>query len=482
MSISKRQLLGSMAWKSIEKAVVQVTRLVIEIVMARVLIPSDFGTFTLLLTCIALANIVIEGGLGNALIQKDHIDNIDINSAFWIMNIVALVFFCILFFGASIIGDFYNNQAITKYLKVIAVIVFPASFNSIQLALATREMRFKDIFIANAVAIIISGSVGIVFAIKGFGVWSLIIQYSLQLLIGSIVFCIYVRWIPQFEFSLSRGKSLYSFGWKIMCSNLLNRGYGEIYNLVIGKVFSTTVLGFYNRGKVVPSAIENGLTSVVITVLFPFFSRQQNDIEKTRTQMDKCIRIMMFIVAPVFLGLAAVADPLIRLLLTEKWIKIVPIFQVLCLGLLFQPISHINTTVINSIGRSDIVLKLEIIKRAVGLLILIISVRFNVVYVAIGLSVSYFFNMIINVHQNSKLIQYSFIDLIKSITPSICVSVIMSAIVTSTYLLHIENSILLLSFQVVVGVITYTLLSFFLNNTTFKYILNTMKKVLFQNA
>lgn len=482
MSISKRQLLGSMAWKSIEKVIVQVTRLIIEIVMARVLIPSDFGSFTLLLTCIALANIVIEGGLGNALIQKDIIDNTDINSAFWIMNIVALMFFCILFFGASIIGDFYNNQSITKYLKVIAVVVFPASFNSIQLALATREMRFKDIFITNAVAIILSGSVGIVFAIKGFGVWSLIIQYSLQILIGSIVFCIYVRWVPQFEFSFSRGKSLYSFGWKIMCSNLLNRGYGEIYNLVIGKVFSTTVLGFYNRGKVVPNAVENGLTSVVITVLFPFFSRQQNDIEKTRTQMDKCIRMMMFMVAPVFLGLAAVADPLIRVLLTDKWIKIVPIFQVLCIGLLFQPISHINTTVINSIGRSDIVLKLEIIKRVVGLLILVISVRFNVVYVAIGLSVSYFFNMIINVHQNSKLIQYSFIDLMKSITPSLFVSVMMSAVVASTYLLHIENSILLLSFQVVVGVITYTLLSYFLNNTTFKYIWNTVKKVFFQNA
>lgn len=477
MNISNKQIIGSMAWKSIEKIIVQLTRLVMEIVMARLLIPTDFGTFTLLLTCIALADIVIEGGLGNALIQREKIDEVDINTAFWIMMLFSIVFFFILFFGAKTIANFYGDTSISVYLQAIAFVIFLVAFNSIQVSIATRCMKFKDIFLANSIAMIFSCFAGITLALCGFGVWSLIIQYCMQTVVSCFVLGYKTKWVPKLIFSMEHGKDLYSFGWKIMCANLLNRGYGEIYNLAIGKVFNTTKLGFYNRGKLIPSAIENGLTSVVITVLFPYFSRNQENVEALRLEMQKWIQVITFFVAPVFFGLAAVADPLVRVLLTDKWIDIVPIFQALCIGLMFQPISHINTTVINSIGRSDIVLKLEILKRSIGLAILIVTVQFNIVAVAYGLSVSYIINLFLNVRQNHILINYNFVDMMKGIAPSILSAVFMFGVVQLASKYISTNIYATLIIEVLIGVAVYGAFSYLFNRKMLMYLITLINEV-----
>lgn len=465
-------------WKAIEKGIVQITRLILEIALARLLMPDDFGVFAIVLTFIALSNIIIEGGLGSSLIQIKIIDERDASTVLYILLVVSAAVYVLIFLFSPQIGKFYKIDNFDLYIRVLSISLFPSAYNSVQNALATRNFQFKTIFKVNAITILISGAVAIILAYLSFGIWVLIIQYFIQILLSCILMNIYLKWRPQCIFSFKRGKMLFSYGWKLMLSNLLNRGYGEIYNLIIGKVFNTTTLGYYTRGKMLPGALENGLTSVLTSVLFPAFAQNQENIMMLKKNCSVAIRLMTFIIAPIFFGMAATSTIIVELLLTAKWNSVAPIMEILSFGFVFQPISHINTTAINGLGRSDVVLKLEIVKRLIGVGILLITMNFGIIYVAVGLSFSYIINMFLNCYANKLLINMSFIELIKDILPPIVSSTVMYICVKAIYLMGFFNSMYItLLVQIVSGIIIYFALAFFLNKPTLELIFQNIKRL-----
>lgn len=478
MTTTLRIVINSMMWKAGEKSIVQITRLILEIILARLLMPNDFGVFAIILTFIALSNIIIEGGLGSSLIQIKTIEESDASTVLYILLSVSVVIYILIFLIAPHIGEFYKIDRFALYIRVLAISLFPSAYNSVQNSLATRDFQFKIIFKVNAITILISGAVAIVLAYLSFGVWALIIQYFIQITFSCVLMNIYLKWRPQKLFSFERGKALISFGWKLALSNLLNRGYSEVYNLIIGKAFNTTILGYYSRGKMLPGALENGLTSVLTSVLFPVFAQKQDEITVIKNNCRLAIRILTFIIAPVFCGIAATSMVIVEILLTHKWISAAPIMEVLSFGFIFASISNINTTTINGLGRSDIVLKLEIIKRIVGVGILLATINFGIICVAMGLSLSYIVNMFLNCYANRKLIQLSFVELFKDITPSIVSSLIMYICVKAIYLFgYFTNMYITLLIQITVGIIIYMTLTFIFNKSTIRLIIQNVKNI-----
>lgn len=476
MSDKKGTTVKSILWKAGEKAVVQVCRFVFEVVLARILIPEEFGVFTLLMTFVALSNILIEGGLNTALIQTKELDDKDPSTVFFITFAMSFLMYGIVFIIAKPLATLYQIDGFEVYLRVMGLAVFIASFNSVQNALAARGMHFKYVFKAGSLAIILSGIVGIVCANNGLGVWSLVVQYFVQLTTACIVMNVQLKWWPKVCFSVERAKTLFGFGWKLMLSSLLNRGFGEVYNLVIGAAFSTATLGVYGKGKLIPGALENGLTSVVTSVMMPVFSREQSDIEALRKDVRRCVELLTFVIAPIFFGLIVACEPLVVILLTQKWIGCVPIMQILCVGFIFQPISHINTTAFNAIGRSDVVLKLEIIKRSLGIAILCCTAFFGIEAVAAGLSLSYFLNMVLNCRQSYKLLGYTFAELAKDVLPSMGLALAMGLVVFAVgRIFTIGNYYVLLLVDILVGVAAYVLLSLLFNRRLINALLGTVK-------
>ena len=482
MKTTSNTILKSLFWKAGEKGVVQLTRLIMEIILARLLLPSDFGVFALILTFVSISTIIIEGGLGTALIQTEELKEEDASTVLYILLIFSLLFYIIIFASAHKIADFYKSSGFELYLRVVALSLFPTAYNSVQNSLAMRQFKFRLLFKVNSIAIIVSGAVAIVLAYLSFGIWALIVQYFIQIFLACFLMHFMLKWRPISVFSSARGKKLISFGWKLMLANLLNRGYGEIYNLVIGKAFNTTTLGFYSRGKMLPGAFENGLTSVVTTVMLPVFSQKQNDVESLKRYCRLCIRMVTFVIAPIFCGIAATSVPIVEILLTHKWIDTAPIMEILCFGFIFQPISHINTAAINGLGRSDIVLKLEIIKRSIGILLLLISINFGIQEVAIALSISYFINMILNYKANTKLINFTFIELFKDVSPSILIALIMYTLVKLVArVINSSNYFVILFIQILIGVIVYFALSLMCNRKVVVFYINKTKQLLKHN-
>lgn len=464
------EVMNSMLWKASEKGVIQIVRLVFEVVMARLLSPNDFGTFTLLLTFVTLSNIAIEGGLGSALIQTKNLEDGDTSTVLLISEGVALALYTLIYFAAPLLATFYNIVGFERYLRIMGLSVFISSINSVQNSVAMRTLNFKSLFLANTEAIVFSVVVGIGLASIGFGLWALVIQYMLQVFVGSIAMMIMssahiLR--SGCKFSLRRAYELFSFGWKIMVSNLLNRGYGEIYNMFVGKVYSPATLGLYGKGKMIPLAFENGLTSVVTTVMLPVMSRQQGDVSRVKKSLGDCVRMLSFIVTPLFFGLAATCDTFVTILLTDKWLAAASIMRIIAIGVVLQPLNHVSTTAINAIGRSDIVLKLEVNKRIIGLALLGIALLFDIEAVAVALSLSYVINLMLNCMQTYRLFGYSFSSILKDILPAFSCSFVMATIVYSMSVIPMIHSIYtMFSLQIIAGVILYYALSYYFNKDT----------------
>ena len=476
---SKSSPLKSMLWKASEKGVVQVIRLVFEVVMARLLSASDFGTFTLLLTFVTLSNIAIEGGLGTALIQTDTIEEGDVKTVLSLSFGIALALYVLMLLSAVPIERFYNIVGFSKYLRVMGVCLFVSAYSSVQNALAMRSMHFRSLFISNAVSIVASVAAGVSFAYAGFGIWSLVIQYIIQLLIG----CLTLAFIEKQSLisvraksSYRRGIKLFGFGWKLMVANLLNRGYGEIYNMVVGKAYSASTLGLYGKGKMFPLAIENSLTSVVTTVMLPVMSRLQDQVDEVRASLKQCVRMIIFIMAPVFLGLAATSDTFVTVVLTDKWLDAAPIMRVICFGVVFQPLSHVTTTAINAVGRSDTVLKLEIMKRTIGLLFLGVALCFSIRAIAVALALSYVVNLALNCSQTERLFGYTMRDMLFDIGPSLLCALVMGFLVYQLRVILVGLSVYaIFPIQILFGALSYCALSMAINPESMRGLLRIIR-------
>lgn len=468
---------NALAWKLLERFGVQGIQFLLQLVLARILDPEHYGVLSLMVVFTGLANVFIQTGFNTALMQNKDVTERDYSSVFWVTLSVSALLYGIIFFSAPLIGSYYGMPDIVAPLRILALMLFPGALNSVQLAKVSRELDFKKVFTGNVVAISVAGICGITVALLGGGLWALVIQSLMNVAVAALVMSFTVRWRIRFICDLKRIRVLFSFGWKLLASGLLDTVYQDIRSLVIGKKYNSETLGFYDRGKQFPQFIIVAVNSTVQSVMLPVLSARQDDREQVRQLTRQSISLSAYVLFPVMAGLAGVASPLVEVLLGEKWLFCVPYLQIYCFTFAFNPIHSCNLQAVNAMGRSDVFLKLELIKKAIGISALAAAVFFFDSPIAIALSgaLTTLTSCFINAYPNRKLIGYSYWDQMVDIFPSLMLSLIMLGAVLSVGMLSLPP-VLLLILQVVCGVAVYALLSFVTRISPFRMLLGLLKK------
>ena len=378
--------------------------------------------------------------------------------------------YTLIFFCAPYIAQFYNMPEIVSPLRILALILFPGALNSIQLAKVSRELNFKKVFVSNVAAIIVSGTVGITMAYMGAGLWALVGQSVANVFTSCLVMRFTVRLKLRFHCNFKRIKVLFGFGWKLLVSSLIDTLYTDVYSLVLGKKYDSGTLGYYSKGKLFPQFIINSINGAVQSVMLPAMSSEQNEREKAKALMRTSMTLSSYIIFPMMAGLAAVATPLISLLLTDKWLPCVPYLQIFCFSMAFYPVHSCNLQTINAMGRSDVFLKLELIKKAYGMALLILALAFfnSPLAIAATAIVSTVINSFVNAAPNKKLIGYSYFEQLRDILPSLILSLVMFAGVLAIGTVLSLHPVLVIAIQMVCGVVFYLLASVILKLKPFK--------------
>lgn len=472
--MKKNKIISSLIWKFLERSGTQVVQFIIQLILARLLIPEDYGVIAIVTVFIAIANVFVQTGFNTALIQKEEVDDIDYSSVFYLSLFVALIIYVIIFFVSPYIANFYNQPVLIPVFRILSITLFFGAVNSIQHAVVARNMQFKKYFFSSLGGIILSAIVGIILAYKNFGVWALVAQQLVNIISIMTILWFTVKWRPKLLFSFNRLKVLFSFGWKLLCSALIDTIYNNIYDLVIGKKYNSQSLAFYNRGKQFPGVIVQNLDGAISSVMLPALSKEQKNKEKVKRMVRRSIVTSSYFIFPITIGLAVVAEPLIRVVLTDKWIECVPFLQLLSLSYAFWPIHTSNLQAINALGRSDIYLKVEIVKKLLGITVLLITIPMGLIPMAIGQVFASFICMYINCFPNKKLINYSFSEQFKDILPSLLISLIMGILVYFISFLKL-SSILILGIKTILGIAIYIILSVLFKLESFEYLFNTLK-------
>jgi len=476
----KSKTFSGFFWMFGERITAQLVSFIVSIVLSRILIPEHFGIIALCNVFISLCNVFVNSGFGQSLVQKKDADELDFSSTLYSTVVISIVLYLVLFFVAPFIAQFYDkydNQLLTTMIRIMALRLPLAAYNSIQHAYVSKKMLFRKFFFSTLFGTVISGVVGIILAYNGFGVYALVAQYLTNVFIDTIVLTITLKWLPKWKYSFKRFISLFKYGWKLLLSGLLDTGYNELRSLVIGKKYSTSDLAFYDKGKQLPSIIGVNTNSAISSVLFPAMSKMQDDIEKVKYATQQSIRISSYLIFPMLVGLAAVAEPLIQILFTEKWLECVPYLQVLCIVYAFYPMHIANLQAIKAIGKSGVYLILEIIKKVIGITILLVTMRFGVFWIAVGAAIGTLLGSFINAFPNKKLLNYKFSEQIKDILPNMLIALFMGACVYMFNFLNI-NIYLKLVVQVLSGIVIYFGLSLLFRNKSFYYVKNILKEII----
>ncbi|WP_330111439.1 lipopolysaccharide biosynthesis protein [Cetobacterium somerae] len=470
----KSKVLSSLIWKLLERGGTQGIQFTIQIVLARLLTPEDYGIIAIIMIFIALANVFIQSGFGTALIQKKNTDEEDFSSVFYLSLFIATLLYLILYFTAPLISDFYKNIELIKILRVLSLTLFLGAFNSIQNTIIAKNMDFKKQFLSSLIAGIVSGIVGIFLAYKNFGVWALVYQQLSNQFLICVTLLNVVKWRPKLIFSFSKIKKLFVFGSKLLVSSLLDTLYMNITSLVIGKVYTPVMLGFYNRGNQFPQLIVSNFNGSIQAVMFPALSAEQDNKKRVKEIVRRSIVTSSYIIFPLMIGLMVIAEPMVKVLLTDKWLECVPYLRIFSLSYALWPIHTANLQAINALGRSDIFLKLEIIKKILGIVILIISMKYGVYMIAVGVLISGVISSFINGYPNKKLLNYGYLEQAKDIIPSLFISIVMGILVYCLTLLKI-NDFLIIFMQTLLGIVIYISLSYLFRLECFLYIIKTLK-------
>ncbi len=471
----KKQTITSLIWKLFERFGAQAIQFVVSIILARLLSPSDYGAIALIIVFINVATVFVQGGFSSALIRKLDADALDYNTVFWTNLIMSVVLYVILFFCAPLIAEFYKMPILKDVLRVLSLTLIVGTINSIQNVILQKNLQFKKIFVNSIFGTLISAGVGIGMAYANLGVWALVGQQLSMVVATTFIMFFTVKWFPKFQFSLKRLKKLFSFGWKLLLSGLLNQIYNNIYSLIIGKKYTDADLGYWNRGKQFPSLIIDNISGSISSVMYPVLSFKQNDKKAMREILRKSLKATSFLIFPMMAGLAVCAEPLVRLLLTDKWLPCVFFLQMWCLSYAFYPLAVGNLQVYNALGRSDIFLGLEIAKKIIGVATLLIALPFGLKWMMIANVITSFILAFINAFPNKKLLGYGYIDQMKDILPSAVLSIAMAGAVYGLSYLPIHYAGVL-AIQVFAGIIIYPLLAKLFKLEAYTYAVEKISK------
>ena len=475
--MNQKSVFYNLFWRFAERCGAQVVSLVVSLILARLLAPEAYGTIALAMVFINILQVFVDSGMGTALIQKKDADDLDFSSVFYFNIAACLVLYAGLFLAAPSIAQFYGDPALTALVRALSLTVVVSGVRNIQQSYVSRHLLFKRFFFSTIGSTLASAVVGIAMAYAGFGVWALVGQSLSNVVTGTIILWATVPWRPRRMFSWQRLKSLLSFGWKLLVSSLLDTGYNNLRSLIIGKLYSSADLAYYNQGDKLPNLVITNINASIDSVLLPTMANEQDDPARVRSMTRRAIKTSTYVMAPLMMGLAACAEPLIRLILTEKWLPCVPFLRIFCITYMFWPIHTANLNAIKALGRSDLFLKLEIVKKIVGLTILLCTMRHGVMAMAYSLLLSSMLSQIINSWPNRKLLRYHYLNQLADILPALLLACAMGLAVYCIQFLG-WGDLPTLCVQVPVGAALYLAGSALLRLDSFLYLRSTAEKLL----
>ena len=461
-------------WRLAERVGAQGVKLLVELVLARILLPEQYGVIAMVAVFITVFNVFVDSGLGNALIQKKDADDLDFSSVFWFNVVWCVVLYGVLFLISPLVASFYHREELTQILRVLGLQIVISGVKNVYQAYVSRTMQFRKFFFSTLGGTVGAAVIGITMAYRGYGVWALVAQQLFNVLTDTVILTITVKWHPKRIFSFERLKGLLSYGWKLLLSALLDTLYNEARSLIIGRKYTSEDLAFYNRGELFPQVIAANVNTSIDSVLLPTMSREQDERDKVRAMTRRAIMTSTYIMAPLMIGIACIGTPLVRLILTEKWLPCVPYLQIFCVSMLFFPIHTANLNAIKALGRSDLFLKLEILKKVIGIALILITMHISVLAMALSTLVNSLICQLINTWPNRKLLNYSYGDQIRDILPNILLAAVMGGCVFAVGLIGLPDWATLL-IQVALGAALYAGLSTATKNESYRYLLDVLK-------
>lgn len=469
-----QSILKNFIWRFAERCGAQLVTFIVSIVLARILVPKDYGRIALITIFTSIMQVFVDSGLGTALIQKNDADDLDFSSVFYFNFVVCIVLYIVMFTLAPLIAIFYNDVSLTQVIRVISLTIVISGVKGIQQSYVSRNMLFKRFFYATLGGTIISALFGIALAYAGFGIWAIVGQQLSNTAIDTMILWVTVKWRPKKMFSWERLKYLLSFGWKILASSLLDTIYTNIRSLVIGKMYSSSDLAYYNQGEKLPNVIASNINVSIDSVLLPTMAFVQDDRKRVKSMTRRAIKTSTYIMAPIMMGLAFCAVPIVKLILTDKWLDCIPYLRIFCITYMFYPIHTANLNAIKAMGRSDLFLKLEIEKKCIGLLLLLCTMWFGVMAMAYSLLISSVLSQLINSWPNKKLLEYGYLEQLRDILPSILLAVFMGFCINLVGLLQLSNYVTLI-IQISIGVFIYVGASAILHLESYEYLMSIIR-------
>jgi len=473
--VTRRQVLSSLLWKLMERGGTQGIAFVVSIVLARLLTVEEYGSVAIIGIFIALANVFVQTGFNTALIQKKNVDNRDFSTIFYVSLVIAVLLYALLYFASPLIADFFRQPILDPALRVLSIVLFFGAINSVQVAVVSRQMLFKRLFFSTIGGTIVSGIVGISMAYLGFGVWALVAQQISNHLTVTIIMWFTISWRPQFVFSLVKLKSLFSYGWKILVASLIDTLYLDLRSILIGRFYSPEMVGFYNRGKQFPTLIVNNIDGAIQSVMLPTYSSYQDDLKRVKSIVRRSVVTSSFVIFPIMTLLVFVAEPVVELVLTKKWLPSVRIMQIYCAVYAIRPILTANIQAIKGLGYSGLFLRRQIVDKTVGISIMLTSILFGIEVIAWGVLVSSLVSVLVYVSPSKRILDYSLSNQLKDMSPAFILSLISGTLVYSTGLLPFSLGAKLF-LQIIVGILSYALLSRLFRIESFTYLMGLARE------
>ena len=468
---SRKTIIKSLFWAYCETSSAQVVNLMVTVILARLLAPSDYGAIALVTVFINIANVFVNSSFSMSLIQKKDADHLDFNTVFWFSCLISFFLYLILFLSAPIICRYYDYELLITVLRVLALRIPVSAYNSVQIAFVSNKMMFRKSFVSTSIGALLSGILGIIAAYMEWGLWALVIQSISNIILSTVLLAFVVEWKPKIEFSWKRLKFIFRFGWKLLVTGLMFSGYAELRSLIIGKRYSAEDLGYYNRGYQIPQIVASNIDTTITKVMFPTFSKTQNNLFKLKHMTRRAAKTSAYIMTPFLFGMAIIANNMVSLLLTDKWLPCVPYLQIMCIVWWLQPTQSCSVQAVKAIGRSDIYLKIEVISKIIGVSLLISAlVLFDSPFsLAVTMLIGQALAVLLYGFYIQRLIGYKLKEqLLDLIVPAL----IGSIMVVSIYFvgIHIYSKVICLTAQIIIGAIIYIGLSYMLKIEAFNYI------------
>jgi O-antigen/teichoic acid export membrane protein len=470
--MNSNNIVNNVMWRFAEQISAQFVSFLVSIVLARLLNPDDYGTLALVMVFVNILQVFVDNGLGNGLIQKKDADDLDFSSVFWVNVVLCIILYLILFIATPYIANIWNYNGLDTALRVVGIIIVISGVKNILQAYVARNMMFKKFFWATLFGTICSAIVGITLAYMGFGIWALVAQKICNAFVDTVILSFTIGWRPKLKISLERVLRILPYSWKYTITVLVDVAYTNIKQLIIGKIYSTSDLAFFNQGEQFPQLIVSNINSSVDSVMFPAMSSIQDDKESIKEIAKRTIRVNSYILCPMMVGLAIIGEILVRIVLTDKWLSCVYFLRIQCFIYMLYPIATTNLNCIKALGRTDIFLNLEIIKIAISVVLMIATMRYGIKIFAIGLVANSLLGSAINMMPTSKLIGYSVLEQMCDFGRNVILASLMGALIYVLGLMVVDNIIIKLIVQVLGGIISYIALSALLRINEYDMIKN----------